>query len=105
MEECPPLTAADLKKDLKNDSFSSYFYIGSKDDIGWENAEIVFGLFSRLRVYLVKDSSIISEWTDGRRPKGIVFGWGEKPEQYMNKEETEDLKLLITAIKEAREEL
>lgn len=104
MEECPPLTAADLKKDLENESFSSYFYIGLKDDIGWENAEIVYGLFSRLRVYLVKDASIISAWTDGKRPKGIVFGWGPTPKQYLNKDEVEDLKVVITAMKEARGE-
>ena len=105
MEECPPLTAAELKKDLKNDSFSSYFYIGERSDIGWENAEIVYGLFTRLRIYLVKDFSIISDWTEGRRPKGIVFGWGPTPKQYLNKDEAEDLKTLITAIKEARGEL
>lgn len=104
MEECPPLTAADLKKDLQNESFSSYFYIGSNDDVGWENAEIVYGLFSRLRVYLVKDPTIVADWADGKRPKGIVFGWGEKPKQCLNKAETEDLKTVITAITNARGE-
>ena len=104
MEECPPLTADDLQRALSNPTFSSYFYIGADDEEGWSNAQIVYGLFSRIRVYLVKDPTIITQWTDGKRPRGIVFSWGDKPKQYLNKAETEDLKSVVTAIKNARGE-
>jgi hypothetical protein len=98
------LTAADLRKDITNDSFSSYFYVGDASDVGWENAELAYGLFSRLRVYLIKDASTIKEWTGSKRPRGVVFGWGATPRKYLNQDAAEDLKELILAIKEVRGE-
>lgn len=103
-ETMPPLTPDDVKKDLNNPTFSVYLYIGSKDDEGWENAELAFGLLARLRIYLVKSHSLVKEWINDKKPYGVVFGFGPKPYKLLNKAEAEDFKTVINTILEARKE-
>jgi len=101
-ETLPPLTANDIRGPLKDPTFSVYLYVGSEEDIGWENAEIIFGLLSRLRTYLVKNINLIQEWVGTEKPSGVVFGWDDKVAKLLNKEETDDLKTVLNAITEAR---
>ena len=101
-ETLPPLTIDDIREPLKNKTFSVYLYIGNKGDEGWDNARLAFGLLPRLRIYLVKDVSLISEFVGQKKPKGIVFGWTQTPKRLLNKKEAEDFKIVLKAIQKAR---
>ncbi|UCD94300.1 MAG: hypothetical protein JSU69_11140, partial [Candidatus Zixiibacteriota bacterium] len=82
-ETVPPLTLEDIRKNLKNPTFSVYLYIGKKADIGWRVAETIYGLLPRIRIYLIKDVSQIKELIGNRKPKGVVFGWDETPRKFL----------------------
>ena len=101
-ETLPPLKAKHIKGPLKNKTFTVYIYIGEKGDDGWDNARLAFGLLPRLRIYLVKDVSLISEFVGQKKPKGVVFGWDEKPKRLLNKKEADDFKIVLKAIQKAR---
>jgi hypothetical protein len=77
-------------------------YVGSENDEGWDNALLAFGLLARLRIYLVEDITLIKKWIGNRKPKGVVFGWDDKPVRFLNKREADDFKIVLTAIQEAR---
>lgn len=101
-ETLPPLTAEGVRGPLKDPTFTVYMYVGDEDDEGWDNALIAFGLLARLRIYLVKDISLIKEWTGPKKPRAVVFGWDETPKRFLGKREAEDLKTVLTAIQDAR---
>lgn len=101
-ETLPPLTADDIRGPLKDPTFSVYIYIGEKKDEGWDNARLAFEFRTRLRIYLVKDIALVKEWVGQKKPKGIVFGWDDKPKRFLNKKEAENFKVVMKAIREAR---
>jgi hypothetical protein len=101
-ETLPPLTADDIRGPLNDPTFTVYLYIGKEEDEGWDNALFAFGLLPRLRIYLVRDVSLIGEFVGQKRPKGIVFGWNQTPKRLLNKKEAEDFKIVLKAIQEAR---
>ncbi len=101
-ETLPPLTADDVRGPLVDPTFSVYMYVGEETDDGWENALLAFGLLARIRIYLVKDISLIKEWVGQKKPRGVVFGWDDKPKQLLNKQEADDFKIVLKAIEEAR---
>jgi hypothetical protein len=103
METVPPLTEADLEQDLLNDTYSAYFYIGEETDVGWENAEIAFGLIPRLRIFLIKDISQITKWIGRKRPAGVVFGWKDDLHKLLTQTEADDLKTVLQEINKSRE--
>ena len=100
-ETVPPLTTQDIENDVTNPTFAVYLYVGGEADPGWENAEIAFGLIPRLRIFLIKDITAIAKWIGNKRPAGVVFGWGDKVFQFLNKAEAEDLKTVVQAIQGA----
>ncbi|MEX2381383.1 MAG: hypothetical protein WD490_03290 [Opitutales bacterium] len=101
-ELAPPLTKEDILANLQNPTFSVYLHIGQAGDEGWANAEIVADLLARLRIYLVTDQSIVAEWAGDEDPAGIAFGWGESVFQRLSLDETNDLKTVLNAIRDAR---
>jgi hypothetical protein len=100
-ETVPPLTTQDIENDLTNPTFAVYLYVGNAGDPGWENAEIAFGLIPRVRIFLIKDITAIAKWIGTERPAGVVFGWGDKVFQLLNKAEAADLKTVVKAIQRA----
>ncbi len=103
-ETLPPLTAANVRGPLQDPTFSVYMYVGEETDEGWDNALLAFGLLARLRIYLVKDISLIKEWVGQKKPRGVVFGWKDQPKRLLSKQEADDFKIVLTAIQEARAE-
>ncbi len=101
-ETMPPVTAAELKVYLGNTSFSVYLYVGGEQDKGWEIAQIVYGMIPRLRIYLVKNVSMIEEWTKDRHHRGIVFGWGPDPKAFLSLAQAEDLVFVMGQVNAAR---
>ena len=101
-ETLPPLTANDVQGPLVDPTFSVYMYVGEETDDGWENAMLAFGLLARLRIYLVKDISLINAWVGQEKPAGIVFGWDDKPKRLLTQKEADDFKIVLKAIQEAR---
>jgi len=101
-EKCPPLTADDIQSYLDDPSFSVYLYVGSEQDDAWDNAQVVYGLLPRLRIYLVEDSVIIQKWIQNPSTKGVVFGWDENPVRFLNQEECGNLKTVLNAVQDAR---
>jgi len=102
MDKCPPLTTEDIRNALRDPTCSVYLCVGMESDQGWENAELVFGLLSRLRIYLVEDRAVVKEWVGAQNPSGIVFGWTETPVRLLTQEEANDLNIVLKAITEAR---
>jgi hypothetical protein len=101
-EKLPPLTAQDVEGPLNDPTFTVYMYVGSETDEGWDNAQLAFGLLARLRIYLVEDITLIKPWVGNKKPKGVVFGWDDKPVRSLNKAEAEDFKIVLKAIQDAR---
>lgn len=102
-ETLPPLTSKDLALALKNPSFSVYLYIGKDTDKGWQVANAAFGVLPALRIYLVANRDLIQEWAGGPRTTGVVFGYGPVPNRFLTPPESEDLLVVVDAIKAARE--
>ena len=99
-ETLPHLTANDIRGPLNDPTFTVYLYIGEESDDGWDTAVLAFGLLPRLRIYLVKDVSLIGEFVGQKRPKGVVFGYDDKPMRLLNQAEAEDAKTVLRAIYE-----
>jgi hypothetical protein len=51
---------------------------------------------------LVKDINLIQEWVRSEMPSGVVFGWDDKVVKLLNKDEADDLKTVLNAIRGAR---
>lgn len=104
-QKLPPLTTADVKDSLADPSFSVYVYIGSEDDLAWENAELLFGLLPRLRLFLAEDEDSVAEWTDGDASiAGLVFGFETPLVSTLDQDQAEDLRAVLDAITGARDE-
>ena len=101
-ETLPPLTADDVKGPLKDPTFTVYMYVGNESDEGWDIAQTAFEYVAKLRIYLVRDISLIKEWVGLKRPKGIVFGYDDQPQRFLNRQEADDLKTVLRAIRDAR---
>jgi hypothetical protein len=101
-EKCPPLTADDIRSYLEDLTFSVYLYVGDEQDDAWDNAQVVYGLLPRLRIYLVEDAEIIQQWIQGQSTKGVVFGWDQNPVQFLNQGECDNLKTVLNAVQDAR---
>lgn len=100
-ETVPPLTVADIERDLQDKSFAVYLYIGESADAGWENAEIAFGLIPRLRIYLVKDRDAVANWAGDGTPTAIVFGWDDQVAERLDRDQASNLKTVIKSIQRA----
>ena len=102
-ESIPPLTTNDVEKDINNPTFSVYIYIGQDTDSGWENAQIVFGLLPRLRIYRAAQGNVVSKWLSDASKRGIVFGFDPEPRRLLSQAEADDLKAVLNAITSARD--
>ncbi|SRR6266498_4665705 len=103
-ETIPPLSAADVATDLNNSTFAVYLYIGNETDVGWDNAKVAFRLVPRLRIYLVKDSTQVAQWTGNNQPAGVVFGWNDKVFRLLDRAEADDLRIVLKAISDAMDQ-
>jgi hypothetical protein len=104
METLPPVTLQDLEAAFQNSSFSTYVFIGDEGDVGYENAEIAFGLIPRLRVYRANGKDLLrQEWLGGGSPGGIAFDWNGNPVQFLDASQARDLRQVIQAIKFSRQ--
>jgi hypothetical protein len=103
METLPPLTVHDLELAFQNPTFSTYLFVGPEADEGWENAEIAFGLITRLRIYRAERHDLLpDEWLGGGRPSGIAFDWNGNAVGHLDDVEARDLKLVIRTIRASR---
>lgn len=103
-ETLPPMTFAELMKDLENEFFRSYVYIGGVDDIGWKNARVAQKTLPALRVYCAIEGEVIakikSTFNVPNTHVGIVFGWGTDVKKTLAKSDAEDFLKLTLAITE-----
>jgi hypothetical protein len=105
METLPPVTLQDLETAFQNTSFSTYVFIGDEGDVGYENAEIAFGLIPRLRVYRAdRVERLREDWRGEGRPGGIAFDWNGNPVQFLDAAQARDLRQVIQAIKFSRQQ-
>lgn len=100
-EIIPPLSVEELERDLINPDFAAYVYIGEEEDIGWQFANTAFRLIPRLRIYLVKDVTLLKKWTGNKRPTAIAFSWDDTVHATLNKNQAEDLQYVLDTIADA----
>jgi hypothetical protein len=100
-EIVPPLPIEELERDLINTDFAAYVYIGTEADKGWKYARTAFKLIPRLRVYLVKDITLLKPWTGNKRPSAIAFKWDDTVHAFLTKSQAEDLQFVLDTIAEA----
>lgn len=104
-ESIPPLTKNDIRKFLRNPTFSVYIFIGDKNSEGWDNAELAHELIPRLRIYRSTTKQAVAEWTGGDEDiAGIVFGFDEQPVMLLGEVEVEDFGVVIRELLDARGE-
>jgi len=95
-----PSKTDDIEKYLNDNSFTVYLYIGNKKDKGWKIALLAYGAIPKLRVYLIKNIGLIRKWVKEKNPRGVVFGYDDKPTSFLNKAQTEDAIKVFNAIYE-----
>jgi hypothetical protein len=103
----PPQTLEVLEMDLAHPKRSVYVYLGGEKDLGWRVARAACESVGATVAYLVSDSaalgSRLSEWTGSRRPRGIVFGFGDVPRALLSKGEAEAYFTVLDTIQAANE--
>jgi hypothetical protein len=92
----------EFREALKNPTFTVYAYIGKETDKGWEVAQAAFNFLPALRVYLVTQRSLLSEWCTDSTARGVVWGFGPRPKTALLRAEVTDLLAVMDAIKLAR---
>lgn len=94
-------TREEFERDLLNNSFAVYVYIGPGTDKGWQVAEITEGLIPRLRVYRTEDVGMLNGWLKDSSRRGILFGVDDQPKKELTLAEAEDLMVVMESIKAA----
>jgi hypothetical protein len=98
-----PVTAADVEHAIRLTGWSAYLYLGSSQDQGWANAQLIDESpnFPRLVVYRVADREEVAQWTHGVRTGGLVVTDKGAYSTHISRSETESIVDVIIAISRA----
>lgn len=92
-----------LQDAIQNPRVEVYVYIGAEDDLGWETAQIMFGLLGTLVVFLAQDPTMVDIWTQGDESiAGLAFGRGSGHYSPLSLEQAEDLHQLFQVLDEVK---
>ena len=98
----PPMTATELRAELRNPDFISYVYIGAENEVGWKNARAAREVLVGVLIFRAEDKSHVQDWLSGAPDiKALAFGWGDTVFRALSKKEAEDFVSVVDAIAEA----
>lgn len=100
-KELPPATLDELKALLNNPTFKVYLYIGESGDAGGRIAKLAEQQLQHVRVFIVRDETLIAEYVTDENCRGVVFGFTAEPKRCLSQAETESLRIVLEAISNA----
>ncbi|MGE3172161.1 MAG: hypothetical protein AB7O97_05995 [Planctomycetota bacterium] len=95
-----PVTAEQVEAAIQRTGWAAYLYLGSADDVGWENAQLIDDDpgFPKLRVYRVEDLDEVDCWAHGETTGGLVITDKGRFSTHIDRRATESLIDAILAI-------
>ena len=105
----PPVTAGELEAVLRDEHLSVYLYLGELEGTAWANACLLQRVIPNIRVFHVTEPAEVMKIREVREaveefdPRGIVFGFGARPQRLLCMQETTCLRTVIEAVLDARE--